>query len=216
MAISLVGTAQTSGTSSGTVALPSGLLEGDVTVVGTGADLGGTPATPTGYTSIDTIDSSVDFQWAYKVQGATPDTQASGLTSAPRTSHISFALRGVDTTNVLDVSAQQALDFSGTSDEPNPPAVTTVTDGAWVIYFCAFDDDLVSLTQASGYTEIIEDQFGSAGNGGTTTVAYKVQTTAGVEDPGLLSSPTTDAWAVSTVAFRPLLESGFVPRAIWM
>jgi hypothetical protein len=64
----------------------------------------------------------------YLICGATPPTSVS-ITG--NTSGLVAAFRGVDTTTTFDVTAPTAT--NGTAGMPNPPSITTVTDGAFVL-----------------------------------------------------------------------------------
>lgn len=99
-----------------------------------------------GYTQIANLDSGPgksgapdsESLSAYKVMGATPDTSitmnfgscSNGVNSgAPGL--IAMVFRGVDTSNPLDVAVQS---YAGRGTYlPNPPAITPVSAGAWVV-----------------------------------------------------------------------------------
>lgn len=112
---------------------------------------------------------------------------------------------GVDSTNSLDTASQgDATQFN--QDDGTPPAITTVTNNAWVVVFGtprAFSAEASSFTPPSGYTEradISETDF-------KIHVSDKAVATAGSETPGaIVANPggsNINDWLVGTLALRP-------------
>ena len=184
---------------SSTLTLPSGLEPGDLVIVATASD-GGVPSYPSGYTSGQQLSSSVDGMWAYKFMSDPVDTVVSGLDSSTTDTHIAIAFRGVDQSNPLDVSSPSLN--TGGSGSPNPPAITTSTNGAVVVALGFLDDDQIasSLGPPSGYTFAAASD--SSSRGATMMSAYKTVTTAGTEDPGTFNT-SSDDWGAATLALRP-------------
>lgn len=161
------------------------------------------PSTPTGYTQA----------WSYKDAGDTYSCRltlfykvATGSESGevdltmgvgiPLTASMEI-WRGVDTSNVFDAS-ESGPTYG--NNNPNPPAITTVTDGAVVIAATAARVwGGKTTSQPSGYRESITNTFNR--RSGLTT-AWKTIGTAATEDPGSFSY-VNDESTVVTVALRP-------------
>jgi hypothetical protein len=219
MAISYVGsnTATAPNQSSITIPMPAGLQENDVVIVC--ADTGGgnqdRNIVVTGWTGIadlyanDSID--VNFGVAYKVMGATPDTDVTVSITAGtgQWSGITLAFRGVDTTTPLDATSTTA---TGTNSlDANPPSITTVTNGCEIIVVAGVSDGAIgTYTYPSGYSDGIDVPGSSSNN--RSLAAHKSQATAGAEDPGVFSNSSSsvdDCWAAVTIALRPAASGEF-------
>lgn len=186
--------------------LPAGLQPGDLVIVASASD-DLTPNYPTGYTQGQRGRVNVGYQWAYKFMGNPVDTTVSGLTNDVRTPHLAIAFRGVDPTTPLDATPPTVT--TGGSGRPNSPAITTVTDTAWVISLGFLDDDNVAstVTAPTNYTFLAASQ-GSSG-GATVSAAYRVKTPAGAEDPGAFAAGGDDEWVAATLALRPVVTPIF-------
>lgn len=210
MAISLVGTPTTKGITGTTMSVPSGLQEGDVVFVMLFSDWNVKPLAPTGFETGDNGaggSSYVDWGWFYKVMGATPITKVElTYTYAQYSSGICFAVRGVDPSNVMDVSIPTKA--TGSSGMPNAPQITPVTNGAMILAFGFLDDDLVVPTAPSGYTLIKYHQENDDPRFSTAMVAYKILETAATEDPAAFGGNGSDAWVGAICALRPVSEVG--------
>lgn len=194
----IVGTPTSSIT--GTITLPTGLQENDIVFILSVSDTD-TQNLPTGYTAGQNgVSNSVQYRWSYKRMGATPDTTATNLQSTS-SGHIAFAVRGVSTTTVLDATVP-SISTSATTGNPNPPAITTVTNNAMVLAFGFIDDvaTAATTTAPSGYTLI--SAFDASG-GGTVMAAQTIKSAAGAEDPGAFTVGSIDTWVGATVALRP-------------
>lgn len=178
------------------------MLPGDVVLVISGDDAGA-PGTATGYTSLASISSTGDVNVMGKVMPDPVDSSVTGLTAGGSDSgHLAVVFRGVDTTISVDATTTTATSTAG---DPNPAAITTVTNGAMVVVLAFLDDDLVEggITAPSGYTLADSNQFGVSGSGGTVMAVYKEVATAGSEDPGTIVTTGDDWWWAATVALRP-------------
>jgi hypothetical protein len=177
------------------------LQEGDMVMVLSGSD-GTTQNLPTGYTNGQNGSSGVTYRWSYKFMGATPDTTVAGLSST--SVHIAMAFRNVDTTNPLNVASPTRA--TNTAGMPNPPSITTVSDGCMIVAMGFLDDDVVasSVTAPTGFTLALAAEYGSAGNGATIMGAYLLQTTAGTENAGAFGGSGDDAWVATKAALNPI------------
>lgn len=154
--------------------------------------------------SNDTLD--VNACLMRKVQGGTPDTtvrfrDAGGGSYA--WGGVAIALIGVDTTTPEDATTTTATGID--AEDPDPPSITTVTNGAWVLAF-GFTSEGDNVSNApSGYSNLVDNGVGF-GNNNWTMAATKEVATAGAEDPGAFTDPTGDtgdSWVAFTVAARP-------------
>jgi len=174
---------------------------GDIVLVISGDD-SGTPGTATGYTSLASISSTGDVNVMYKIMPDPVDTSVTGLTAGGSDSgHLAVVFRGVDQTTPIDATTTTATNTAG---DPDPGAVTTATDGAMVVAFAFLDDDLISTpTAPSGYTLADFNTFGSSGAGGSVMAVYKIEASAGPENPGTIVTNGDDWWWTLTVPLRP-------------
>lgn len=215
MAISLVGTIQTGVNNNGgnvTLTFDGTPAQDDVVYVICGQGASGTadPAPLTvGYSQIHQHTAATPWVGLHrKVLGASPDASAivKGSGSAQSaTAAISIVLRGIDTTTPEDATATAS--GPTTSIDPDNPAITTVTDNAWVIPIVAYDGTDADITHhnlvAAGYT--VSAAFEAHGVDTARTnlgIVYKEVTPAGVEDPPayIIDSST---WYTITLAVRP-------------
>ena len=177
-------------------------VEGDVAIIfGGGFDAAGHSMVTAGYTPLATVDDTVVVFGFYKKMGATPDLTAvitgTGDGFIEKTASC-VILSGVH----ADVVDQTAVEATG-SGAPNPGAITTLTDGAWVLALggSAPDDDS-SRGEIAGYTLIAGLHKSSAGSGATHEGVYKLKASAGVEDPGAWSL-WSGGWSCNTIAIKP-------------
>lgn len=234
MAIEFVGAAKAAkiGTTSGnsTIPLASGLTggiagsvsEGDlvIAVFATGSTANRTLSITTGYTLIDSelyADDSKDtnLRVMYKFMGSTPDTVTTfGPTGSASDAGamVVYVFRGVDATTPLDVAAVSATGIN--SPLANPPSITPVTAGAFIV--CAGGaghaenvDTFASSDLTQMFTIGINDS-----NDATVGVAHKNDWSSGAFDPAQWTftggALTTYSWAAMTIALRPAADSGSV------
>jgi hypothetical protein len=129
---------------------------------------------------------------------------ASSVTSSTTIWGVSV-FHGVDTNNPWDADSGTPQTFTNAIN-PNPPAVTTQTDGAVVYPLFGKRNDYTSITPPSGYTSVGSGSS-TAGNDASAGTAYKVIATAGYEDPGawtLGGGATTDDGQVWTGVLKPV------------
>lgn len=224
MAISYVGGKQAGavGASSGTWSTSltdltggsdSAPIEGDVVVITTvvGSNTTATATINTsGYasevnlTSNDTYDTGLRVYW--KAMGASPDTSVS-INNAGNTQFATaidiHVYRGVNTTTPFDVTTTTA---TGTdTGQPNPPAITPSTAGAWI---------LAAGGASSGSGSSFTSSDLSAFDGGIQSDTYPAfvgaghytSWTSGSFNPaawGGGSTSTSASWAAATMALRP-------------
>lgn len=219
MAISRVGSAQAASAASGgdiTLTFDVTPSEDDVVIVfaGVTADRASYEPIPTGYTRIinasNTGDTYAEGTWSYKVMTSTPDTSVTipgSGNAADGQVAIAYVLRGVDTTNVVDVagaSANGALDVEG---NPDPPSITPITDGAWVFTSHVMNNPNEATQPPSGYGDFAKAN-GVDTNRCVGACAGHVIETAAATDPGTFSangawSADTQDWTAFSIAIRP-------------
>lgn len=230
MAISYVGGNTNIGTGSSTVTVDLTALTGgsdsspstgDLVIVAlnyngsTNANVPPSVST-SGYTNITSLFSDdsneTNLLIARKFMGGTPDTSVAGAVpggSGSRAFTVAVQVwRGVDTTNPLDVTT--TTDTGIDSSTANPPSITPVTSGTYVIAIGANasgNNDTAFNSAPSGYSNFVN----SSGSGGTFTragvaLASKAWT-SGAEDPGSFgvnSTNTSSSWAAVTLALREI------------
>lgn len=164
----------------------------------------GTPSMNTsGYSEIASVTSgSFTVKVFRKVQGASPDATAVGQGDGD-TNHgmeiVGFVMRGADTTTPEDATPTTS---SGSSTDPDGPAITTVTDGAWVISFAASEVHDLAVTAPTGYSNSVNGSASDT-NSASAAGATKTIATAGAENPGAWTNWLTGTWGAITVAVRP-------------
>jgi hypothetical protein len=201
MAITFVGS--TTIQSNGSLSLPGGMQENDIVILLQASD-SGTPAVPSGYTSIfSDAGGAPSCSISRKFMGSTPDTSVtiSDWSGANQEAAIAYVMRGVNTTTPIDVAAVSAANGTG---NPNPPSTSTVTAGAAVLACGFLDDDNATVSALSGYSDLAQ-VFTNAAAGATCTlmVSWKEIASPGAEDPGTYSTTGDDAWVGVTFALRP-------------
>lgn len=192
---------------------PTGTADGDVLFAcygNTSSDT--TSITLSGWTPIDLNTagggSANTFAAWYKVASSEPGTYTFDNTgsSANNTSASIITLRGVDTSNPLDVAYVEGSHFIRVQNDatPNVPDITTVTNGALVVY-CAHTTGgttTTAITPATNYdeqTEVIQ-------NNRYQETATRIIATAGAQTIGditLVTGGGGEDTSIITVAFRP-------------
>ena len=209
------------GTGSQAVSLPSGLQAGDIVIVVVSSDdiLTNDGVQGQGYTNIPRGANELPGRKiAYKLMSLTPDSTVNiERVYNNRSAYVVQAWRGVDTTNVFDVATP--AEATGTTGDPNAPAITPVTVGALVIAIGMQDDDdstLATITHPTGYTNGVSANTGqvpaSTVNGTTVAMASKTWS-SGVEDPSVWVMSGTDYWAATTIALKPITGCSGTPNS---
>jgi len=187
-------------------ALPGTPLEDDIVIIALSCDSSlETYGVTSGqsYTDIFRATTNVPgYNLAYKVMGVTPDSTVNMQRAVDVTAYAIQVWRGVDTSNVLDVTTPAVA--TGTSDSPDSPSITTVTDGALIFSFAFLDDDdaTVSVTP-TGYSNMVEGNTALGGvSGATVAFASKELASFGADDPSAWTL-SNDQWVAATIALRP-------------
>ncbi len=195
-------------------------LVDDIVVVfgGHGDGNNSAPATPSGYTIITTHGGATPpcGMW-YKRMTSTPDTTVScdgGGNAADSVAFGCYVLSGVDTTNAIDVTPNSA---TGTSTDPNCPAITTANPDAWVFAVACGDNIDKSITAPTGYSDFLA-QDGTNDTNDVSIAAARFQNPgADAEDPPPFTTWSSSTWFAITAAFRPAPAGGDVLQPqIWM
>lgn len=216
MAIAIRGTATTAtGTTSITVAKPTGVVSGDVmyaAIVHAESEDNdwGSGTIPTGWTEIilehqvGEVPPSIPGAGIWrKVAGGsepadytwTPSDTLSGMTGSI------IAWSGVDNTTPED--ATETTSISTASGNIDPAAITTVTTNAFVLALGFKDGSGTITSPPSGYTGVVGNiGTGTGGNGCYQAWAYVDAGATGSEDPGTFTN-TSDQWGAVTLAIRP-------------
>jgi hypothetical protein len=133
--------------------------------------------------------------------GATPDTSAT-VTGSGNANHgtaaIAFVFRGVCPATPEDATATTT---TGSSTNPDPPSINTVTDIAAVIAGANSAANDTSITAPSGYGNQF-DIVGDDTNDVTAGLSWKTVATAGAENPASWTNWSTGAWRSFSIALR--------------
>jgi hypothetical protein len=218
MAISLVGVAEASQVGEGTysLTLPGGLAQNDVVYLYStcAAAIGAIAPSSAGWTLVDADTNGNCFAGVYrKTMGASPDSSVtisddsdSGVAQAV----VCIALRGVDTATPEDATPTQA---TGSGTNPNPPAIDTVTPGAWVLPFAASVVTDASVVAPTNYTNQVDINANDTLADITAAGATREIASPTTENPGTWTSWSAGQWLCFTVAVRPAV-TGTIPRII--
>lgn len=173
--------------------------------------------------SDDTYDTNLLV--AYKFVGSTVDTSTvitggSGSTSDAMTLAL-YVLRYVDPVTPFDVTETTATGINGR--RADPPAITPVTPGAFIIGIGGNASGSATELGGSGFTTVNDTAQSDVLNGFATS--YVTDTNAAATGIGLyrnwtsgsynpnefisLTSGTNDSWAAVTLALRPKYPGGF-------
>lgn len=201
-----------------TLTFPAGVAQGDVVILygghpfRSGAAIG--PSTA-GYTQIALNNTAAPaFGAWYKVMGTTPDTSVVGQgtgNSLDATAYAAFIIRGVNTSSLLDQTTTTA--GPTTSSNPNAPAITTQTNGAWVLDLAGSQVLDTSPGSVTGYSNT-NAASGSDTNSISIAGATKEVATAGSEDPAAWSTWSSGAWFAVTVALKPIIAPIVTTQAV--
>ena len=193
-----------------------GIAQGDLVIVATGFTLnsdGNPGVTPTGYTELfdlysnDNRDNNLSIN--YKFMGATPDTQVTVNGSGDAAYGSATAVhvwRGVDPTTPMDVTAQSATGIN--SPNPNSPAITPTTTGAYILTIGggSRSNNGVTMAAPTGYANAVAVQAQDSTQSFHVGIASIAWSGSGAEDPGAWttgSTSTNDSWTAGTLALRP-------------
>jgi hypothetical protein len=128
------------------------------------------------------------------VFGPTGSSDEGGVTTV-------FVFRNVDQTTPLDVTVTTASDTNAI--RPNPPPITPVTAGAFIVAVGSCASASTTLTSGlSGFLTAV----GSDVYDGNLGIGYYGDWTSGAYDPAAFGGPfsnTGDTWAAMTIALRP-------------
>lgn len=212
MAITRIGTAQSIAANNGNTSTINYLtdpIEGDYVFAfgGNGTATASTAMGPTaalGYTPVVTKTTAGPSCgiW-YKKMGPTVDVtidfQGDGL-SADSSAYIIIVLRGVDPTNPIDAGPSAA------SNTSNAPAITTATDGAWILQTYANNASAPSGAPAGGYT-LHTTRAGNDTNDIGIGLAFMEKAVAGSDDAGIWSGNNGTAQQLWAVAIKPFVDT---------
>lgn len=190
---------------------------GDLVLIGIAVGSAGrNPAcavsTPAGYTALGLLNASTATQdtsmdVSRKFMGGTPDTTftlpSTGNTQDAQ-AYVVHVFRGVNTSTTLDVAVTSA---TGTgTDRPNPPSITPVTAGAYVVIFGAGGSATgLAYTAPANYTTNFKTSTSPDTNDVTIGGGYRAWT-SGAEDPAAFTggeNGASDSWVAYTIALRP-------------
>lgn len=203
------------------------LAQGDIVVVAVvnstaAVNRGAGALVPSGYTAAHTALFNTDtnasnYQVSYKFMGATPDTSVSIPASNATTSGIAYAVyvfRGVSATTPMDATPTTA--GAGNTGVANAPAITPVTQGAWIVACggAAVAAGAVFTNPAGMSTttnHFRSTTITTTTNDANVGVALLTTWTSGAYDPAAFGGSTTTntgSWSAVTLALRPIVNHG--------
>jgi hypothetical protein len=203
-------------------AYPSGIQSGDFIIIAQSNDSGDVSVVPsdsssTSYTSLTQFTGSTpDYLISYKFADGTESGSNVTIQNAnSRGAAVIQVFRGVDSANPFDVPFTSS---SNTVGDPDPQAITTATDKCMIVAIGFLDDDdNVTVTAPSGYTNLNYGESDAlAGADSTTMMASKFLETAGTENPPAFTTSGDDSWQSVTLALRSTAGTGLQYQSgIW-
>lgn len=189
------------------VALPPGVVAGDLIIVALAASSGtgsSNPMEPTTlFYSLRFDSNDVLPRCAYHYKTATgSDTLTVTGSSSKDAACVVQVFRGVSSTYEFDA---YRTDGASTSGAPNCPSITTATDGAMVIALgFTEDDDITSVTAPSGFENLDWIRVGSGtGDAATVMMASRILEVAGTINPDAFVTGQSDSYWAVTDALLP-------------
>ncbi len=205
-------TAETAVSTAGTshaVTLPAGLAAGDLILLV--ADIGSTAATLNalaGWTELLDENLANGLKVLYKVAAGGDSNPTFTSSAATRSAWVAYRISGA-----IDPATQApeiGTTASGSSVNPNPPAVTP-TGGAkdylWIAFFGRggeeADDDTWTTAAPASFGTLLQKACGTAGvNLGGMVASAHANINAASQDPGTFTC-ATGAWRAQTIAVHP-------------
>lgn len=158
----------------------------------------------------DTHDANMSVAWARATVAAPANITVTGPSTASFSSGaILLVFRNQDETVPMDATPTTATGINDTT--PDPPAITSVTQGAAIVTFgCAAYSDTATFQITgvpAGYTATV-NLANTAGTSRDSTIsaAYLMNQAPGTYNPGTFTTGGTDvdsSWAAVTLAIRP-------------
>jgi hypothetical protein len=202
-----------------TLAEPTGTQQNDLLICNMSmAQQDGDWAKPADHTWIDASivtagGTAMELAASYKIRGATAGDALSfaysGSAGANRVS--CYTLRGIDTTTPLDVTFAEGSHYAQATNDPVAAcaAVTTVTDGAWVMLLQTVSLSNISAAAAPTNYTLRFNEVGTSNRQAAT--ATREIAAAGTETPGTwghTGGGGTDDARCLTLAIRPAAAGG--------
>ena len=195
----------TAGAGSQTVTLPGTPAIGDLVLVAVAGDISCQNSVPSDYTRPEnTTGANPGACFGYKVLTSADTTVAILRDTTILKACVVQIWRGGNTAAAI-LDAAWATPVAGTSTQPDPPAVTTTSTDALVVTVAFLDDDDTTVSSApTSYTNLISGNTGQASTtvGATVALASRVIASASTENPAVWTFGSSDAWTVSTIAFK--------------
>lgn len=177
----------------------AGHASGDLCLIACVDRDGGATITISGFTVGLRPDASNtdDCSLFYKTLDGTETTiTSSGANLQNNISTILMVLRGVG------YSSAEVTELQSTGNIDPPSATVAVGD---VVVEIGFNPrDITAITPSTGYTALIAEENTGGGAGSSIAAAYKVITSAGTENPGVMGGPNNEDWAAVTIPLYAL------------
>lgn len=218
MAIEFVGSATATANNGGNPAVDLTALTGGIDTAARENDLvvafGAVPTNTagidwSGYTLIDeNVNSASTGRSAlyYKFMTSTPDTSATFTGDGDANSSVgalAMVFRGVDTSTPIDVAATAA---TGSSTNPDPPAITAPATAEAVVAVFAFSRvNDAAITAPTNYSDITIANAGGDTNDVSLAAAWRGGFCIGeAENPAAFTNWSTGSWRAISVVLRPI------------
>lgn len=185
--------------------LPSGTAQGDFLLAAIATDGAATFGALTGWTLLNTGNSSSECTLAvyYRFAGwGEPANYTFTWTGGEQAAGTIVCYSGVDAGSPINVSGVDTGTGTSTPTTVTAPAVTTTVADTMVVRVYGADDDATS-TPPSGYTEEVDISSNTGGGTCSLGLADASQAAAGTTGPGAFSYQDTEQWRAMTIALAP-------------
>lgn len=201
----------TVGTASTThlVNLPTNIAGGDLLLIYFTTDNDATHTTPSGWVVVGqwyVATTATHFTlFARDADGAEGATLTITISSSQRGSSIADRVTDAATLASSGGTTPELTSSSGSSTNPNPPAITPAggADDYTYVAIIGADGSTTSTAGPAGYSSHL-----SVGAGACTSVAHKATTASTTENPGTFTRATS-RWGAGTLAIYPAPAGGF-------
>jgi hypothetical protein len=209
----------TADTSSGsvTVAMPSGIVAGDLLMVFWAQDAAGTVSQSGGsdWSNLGSYANGTNCSGGcFAKIAAGGDSLTLASTNSQDFSCVAVRITGHGVSNVAtDITNGTAA--TGADASPNPPDCNpgTAKDYLWVEHFAADDDDDTATYWSTNYTGVAQIQSANSASSCLCAVASR-QLNASAENPGAMALAATEEWCAQTFAIPPGPVTGTAAGAI--
>ena len=190
-----------------TVAMPSGIVAGNLLIVICSADVGDTITQSGGsdWTKLEqTNQAGVIGLVIFAKLAVGSDTLTLTSTGSNDIACVSMRITGHSVSNV-STGIKRGTAATGTNAAPNPPnlAPGTARDWLFIECFAADDDDNTTPYESTNYTAVAQIESASSTTSSLCAVASR-NLNGTSDNPGVMAMAATEEWVAQTIAIPPV------------